>query len=62
MSILDRNNFCRLHNRLCIVYRNYVHCNTILFALARSRGYGVHKAHSTGVAACTARTHGPVAQ
>ena len=62
MSILDRNSLCRWHNRLCTVYRNYVHGNTILSALARSRGYGVHEAHSTGVAACTARTHGPVAQ
>ena len=33
MSILDRNNFCRLHNRLCTVYRNYVHCNTIFLRL-----------------------------
>ena len=40
------------------MYLSSIRCNFVEFALARSRGYGVHKAHATAVAACTERTHG----
>ena len=58
----QRNGLLSFRHRLYGVYLDSMRCDFVVFAFARSRGYGVHKAHATAVAACTQRTHGAVAQ
>ena len=58
----QRNDLLSFRHRHSGVYLSSIRCNFVVFALARSRGYGVHKAHATAVAACPETTHGAVAQ
>ena len=58
----QRNDLLSFRHRHSGVYLSSIRCNFVEFALARSRSYGVHKAHATAAAACTERTHRAVAQ
>ena len=59
---IKRNGLLSFRHLLYGVYLSSMRCNFVVFAFARSRGYGVHKARATAVAACTEGTHGAVAQ
>ena len=53
LQVLKRNGAARSRNRGVELLQQALAAETVVSVAARSRSYGVHKAHATAVAACT---------